>query len=196
MHGASAIAVLLGLLQSGWALTQAQPRDVRMTYWELVPEIEIWVRLIPEHADGSPPLINLVFHAFYPGRAKRDPYSGRPQWPAGMPARLTVSAEPLPRTVIRELSLQLELDGRTIDLTGPGSRYRNLPCFVASEDCVPNGVEADLEPSIVRSLAAARSVGGRALGFPVRLVAADQAAIRAFAAKVGLADDVRRAPSP
>ena len=168
-----------------------------MTYWELVPEIEIWVRLIPEHADGSPPLVNLVFHAFYPGRAKRDPYSGRPQWPTGPPARLTVSAEPLPRTVIRELSLQLEVDGRTIDLTGPGSRYRNLPCFIASEDCVPNGVEARFGPVvIVRSRAAAKSVGGRALGFPVRLVAADQAAITAFAAKVGLADDVRRAPSP
>jgi hypothetical protein len=182
-----AFAVMLGLLQSGWATTQAQPREVRMTYWELVPQIEIWVRLIPENEDGSPPLVNLVFRAFYPGRAVRDPYSGLPRWPTGAPARLTVSAEPLPLTLIRELSLQLEIDGKTIDLTGPNARYRNLPCLIATDDCSPNAVEAELEPSILRALLAANSVRGKALGFPIRLVAADQAAIRAFAAKVGLA---------
>ena len=182
-----AFAVMLGLLQSGWATTQAQPREVRMTYWELVPQIEIWVRLIPENEDGSPPLVNLVFHAFYPGRAERDPYSGRPRWPTGAPARLTVSAEPLPLTLIRELSLQLEIDGKTIDLTGPNARYRNLPCLIATDDCAPNAVEAELEPSILRALLAANSVRGKALGFPIRLVAADQAAVRAFAARVGLA---------
>ncbi len=64
-----AIAVMLGLLQSGWAFTQAQPREVGRLYWELVPETEIWVRLIPEDPDGRAPLVNLVFRAFYPGRA-------------------------------------------------------------------------------------------------------------------------------
>ncbi len=33
-----AFAVMLGLIQSGWATAQAQPREVRMTYWELVPQ--------------------------------------------------------------------------------------------------------------------------------------------------------------
>ncbi len=195
MHGALAIAVMLGLLQSGWAFTQAQPREVGRLYWELVPETEIWVRLIPEDPDGRPPLVNIVFRAFYPGRAVRDPFSGLPRWPTGAPARLTVSAEPLPLTLIRELSLQLVIDGKAIDLTGPGSSYRNLPCLVASADCVPNTVEADLEPSILRALLTASSVRGTALGFPIRLVAADQAAIRAFAARIGLAEDART-PSP
>jgi len=177
---------MLGLLQSGWAFTQAQPREVRMTYWELVPEIEIWVRLIPENADGNPPLVNLVFHAFYPGRADRNPYSGHPRWPTGPPARLTVSAEPLPRTVIRELSLQLVVDGRAIDLTGFGRRYRNIPCLVYTDDCAPSGVEADIEPLLLRSLVAARSVDGRALGFAIRLTKEDRAAVTVFASRVGL----------
>jgi hypothetical protein len=161
--------------------------DVRRIYWELVPETEVWVRLIPEDPEGRPPLVNLVFHAFYPGRADRDVYSGLPQWPRGAPARLTVSAEPLPLTVIRELSLRLVIDGETFDLTGPNSRYRNLPCLVASSDCTPNAIEAELSPSLLRSVATARSVGGQALGFPITLVAADQLAVSGFLVRAGLA---------
>jgi hypothetical protein len=187
-------ALTLVAPQSGWALTQAPPREVRRIYWELLPETEIWVRLIPEHPDGKPPLVNLVFHAFYPGRAERDPYSGLPQWPKGPPARLTVSAEPLPLTVIQELSLQLAIDGERIDLTGPHGRYRTLPCVVASTDCTPNAVEAALEPSVLRSLVTARSVGGKALGFPIKLVAADQLALGDFLARVGFAE--AKVPKP
>jgi predicted enzyme related to lactoylglutathione lyase len=179
---ASVLAVVL--TQSGWALARAQPREVGRTYWELIPETELWVRLVPEDPEGKPPLVNLVFHAFFPGRAKRDPYSGFPQWPKGYPSRLTLSAEPLPQTLIRELALRLVIDDKTIDLTGPGGRYRNLPCLVATESCTPNAVEAELDASVLRSVATARSVLGVALGFPVRLVAADQHAVREFAAKL------------
>jgi hypothetical protein len=184
-----ASALMLVLPQSGWALTQAPPRQVGRVYWELVPETEVWVRLIPEDPEGKPPLVNLVFHAFYPGRAERDSYSGLPQWPKGAPARLTVSAEPLPLTVIRELSLQLVIDGKMIDLTGPNGRYRTLPCVGASMDCTPNAVEAELEASTLRAVVTARSAGAKALGFPIKLVTADQLAVSDFLAKVGLAED-------
>src|SRR5262245_50491903 len=156
----------VALSQSGWALTQSPPREVRRLYWELIPETEIWVRLIPEHPEGKPPLVNLVFHAFYSGRVERDRYTGLPEWPKGAPTRLTVSAEPLPMTLIRELSLQLQIDGQTIDLTGPNTRHHYLPCLVASEDCSQNAVEAELDASTLRSIVAARSIGGNALGFP------------------------------
>ncbi len=62
-------ALMLVLLQSGWALTQSPPRQVGRVYWELIPQTEIWVRLIPEDPGGKPPLLNLVFHAFFPGRS-------------------------------------------------------------------------------------------------------------------------------
>jgi hypothetical protein len=187
----SAVApVLIAVLwQSGWALTQSPPREVRRLYWELVPEMEIWVRLVPEAPEGNAPLINLVFHAFYPGRAERDPYTGLPAWPRGAPTRLAVSAEPLPTTLIRELSLRLKIDGQTVDLTGPESRYRNLPCLTASEDCVPNAVEAEISAPTLRSLAGAGSIEGRALGFPIKLVAADQLALKSFVARIGLSED-------
>lgn len=181
--------LIVALLQSAWALTQSPPREVRRLYWELVPETEIWVRLVPENAQGKPPLVNLVFHAFYPGRAERDPHTGLPQWPKVPPTRLTVSAEPLPQVVIRELSLRLAIDDRTVNLTGPDSRYRNLPCVVPDSTCSPNAVEAELEPSVLRSAVTARSVGGNALGFPITLVAADQLALGEFVAKIGLQED-------
>lgn len=185
MLASAAPLVALVLAQSGWALVQAKPREVGRTYWELIPETEVWVRLVPEDPDGKP-LVNLVFHAFFPGRAERDPYTGLPQWPRGSPARLTVSAEPLPHTLIRALALQLLIDGRSIDLTGPDARYRNLPCVVASEDCTPNAVEADLDPSLLKAIVEASAVGGVALGFPFRLAREDRDAVGQFAGKVGL----------
>jgi hypothetical protein len=183
---AVAIALLLVLPQSGPALLHTPPRDVGRIYWELVPETEVFVRLIPENPDGRPPLVALVFQAFYPGRAERDPYSGLPRWPKGAPARLTVIAEPLPLTLIRELSLRLVIDGKTLDLTGPGSRYRNLPCLVYTADCAPNAIEANLDPRILRFLISAQAAGGQVLGFQVRLTSADQAALAHFAALTGL----------
>jgi hypothetical protein len=195
---AVAMALILVVPQSGWALLQTPPREVGRVYRELVPETEIFVRLIPENLDGSPPLVSLGFQAFYPGRQERDPYSGLPRWPKGVPARLTVVAEPLPRTLIRELSLRLVIDGVTLDLTAPKSRYRNLPCLVATEDCSPNAVETELEPRILHSLISARTVQGQALGFQVRLTAADQTALAHFAASVGMTqkDGPRQQISP
>ena len=189
MISASLAPVLALLLtQSGWALAQAKPREVGRTYWELVPEMEIWVRLVPEDPAGKPPLVNLVLHAFFPGRAERDPYTGLPAWPKGEPARLTISAEPLASTVARELKLSLVIDGRTMDLTRPGSSYRELYCLGNTEPggCSPTAVEADLDAATVRSLVDARQVTGSALGFPVKLAVADQMAVCEFATKAGL----------
>jgi len=186
------LPLMLLLLQSpgdGRAFSQAPAREVKRLYWELNQTTEIWVQLIPESPDGKPPLVSLVFQALFPGPAERDPYSGLPKWPRGAPARLAVRAEPLPLTLIRELSLQLVIDGKTLDLTGPGSRYRNLPCLVYSEDCAPYAVEAELEPSILRSLITAHAVRGQALGFPIELKAADQKALSDFATRVGVSGD-------
>jgi hypothetical protein len=171
---------------TGWVMAQAPPRDVRRIYWELFQTTEVWVRLTPSDANGTPPLLSLVFQAFFPGRAPREPYSLLPQWPTGVPARLVVRAEPFPLTAVRDLSLRFVLDDYAFDLTGPGSRYAILPCGLGSDDCTPNAVEVDLHPSLLRALTAARTVRGTALGFPIQLAAADQGALRDFAERVSL----------
>lgn len=186
------LPVALLLLQApgdAWTLVQSPPREIKRVYWDLFQTTEVWLRLVPEDRDGKPPLLSLVFHAFFPGPAERDPYSGLPRQPKGPPARVVVRAQPLPLTMIRELSLRLVVDGNTVELTGPTSRYRNLPCLIATEDCTPNAVEADLEPSVLRSLTIARTVRGEALGFPIRLTEADQAALSEFVTRIGLRDD-------
>ena len=183
---AFALSSLILLAQApgaGWVMAPASPREVRRLYWELFETTEVWVRLTPGDPNGNPPLVSVVFQAFFPGRAQREPYSLLPQWPRGAPARLVVRAEPFPMTAIRDLSLRLVLDGYTFDLTGPGSRYATLSC---GDDCAPNAVEAELDPSLLRALIVALTVRGEVLGFPIQLAAADQRALGAFAERVGL----------
>lgn len=186
-----AAAVLLGgLLALGAADARAQfqgpPREVRRIYWELQKTFEVLVQLIPENPVGKPPLVSLTFRAYFPGVAKRNPYTSLPEWPTGKPARMTLTADPQPMVMIRDLTLRLELDGSAVDLTGPGRRYRNIPCVFYTDACAPNGVEAEIDASFVRSLLEARVVTGQALGLPIRLTTDDQAAVAAFASRIGL----------
>jgi hypothetical protein len=74
------LPLALLLLQApgdGWALVQ-DTRQVKRLYWDLFQTTEVWLRLIPEDPDGKPPLVNLIFQAFFPGRAdwssRRCPY--------------------------------------------------------------------------------------------------------------------------
>lgn len=191
MHARAAAALLAGLmtLHSAGAVSQVQgaPREVRRIYWELLKTSEVLVQLIPEVPDGKRPLVSLTFRADFPGAAKRNPYDGLPEWPAGPPARVTLTAEPLPMVLIKELALRLEIDGRAVNLTPPGGRYRNIPCLVTSADCAPYGVEAEIDPALLRTLVEARTVEGLALGFPVRLTKNDLAAVGEFASRVSLA---------
>jgi hypothetical protein len=171
----------------GWGVNGAKPRELTRIYWDLLQTTEVLVRVIPLGPDGKPVRVNLVFQAFFPGRETRDWNAGLPQWPKGPPARLTLTAQAFPLTfVIAQLSLRLVIDGTVIDLTAPGRRYRNIPCLITMGDCAPNGVEADLEPPILASLIAARSVQGRALELPFELTRADREALAEFASRIGL----------
>lgn len=183
-------ALLLGILLfqgpgDGWALVP-DTRQVKRLYWDLFQTTEIWVRLIPEGPEGKPPVVNLVFQAFFPGRAERDPYSGLPREPKGPPAQLVLKALALPMTVVYQITLRLTTDDKTVDLTAPGARFQYLyPCS-AGDGCTPNGVSAELEPGLLRALIAARVVKGEALGVPVTLTADDQRSLAEFASRINL----------
>jgi hypothetical protein len=167
--------------------TPGKPREVRRLYWELEKRSEVYVRLIPEDSAGGKPFVSLTFRAYFPGAAKRNPYNGLPEWPAGPPARVTLTAEPLPMVLIKALALSFQVDGTSVNLTPPGGRYRNIPCLVASGDCTPFGVEAGIDPALLSTLVEARTVEGLVLGFPVRLTKDDLAALGEFASRAGLA---------
>ena len=99
----SALLLMLPLLQApddGWGVARVQPREVKQIYWELLQTTEVLVRLVPVDPAGKPVRVNLVFQAFFPGRAERDPYSGLLQVPKGRPARLAVTAQAFALTFI------------------------------------------------------------------------------------------------
>jgi hypothetical protein len=172
----------------GWGVTRLQPHQVSRVYWELQQQMDVLVRLAPLGSDGKPARLVLVFQAFFPGRAQRDPYSGLPQWPKAPPARVTVTAQAYPLTfVIPSFTLTLIADDQALDLTGPGGRFQLIPC--ASEGCSPTGVEAGIDPAALRALVAATSIKGEALGTPIALTEADRRALSEFAQRVNLQAD-------
>jgi hypothetical protein len=186
-----ALARSLSVLQApgaGWVVAPAPPREVKRVYWDLFQTTDVWVRLTPSDSKGTAPLVSLIFQAFFPGRVQLEPYTLRPQWPKGTPARVVVRAEPFPLTTIRALSLQFVIDGYTFDLAGPGSRYALVPC---GDDCIPNAIDAEIDPALLGALTTATVVTGDALGFSIRLAPDDQRALSAFAARAGIAPTVR-----
>lgn len=173
--------------QTTWGITKAKPHEVSRIYWELLPATEVLVPLEPVQPDGTPVRFHLVFHAFYPGRAALDRRTGLPEWPKGPPSRLAVTAQAFPLTfVIPELTLRFITGRTTHDLTTPGARYRNVPCLIATDDCTPTGVEADITADLLRTLVRADRVEGRALGTPFILTGADREALTAFARRIEL----------
>lgn len=103
-------------------------------------------------------------------------------------------AQPFPLTLVRDLTLRFAFGGETLDLTGPGARYRYLYPMCSPEDqCAANGVEAEIGFPELRAIAAARSVRGEALGLPIALTAADRDALAKFLARVAPAA-AERAP--
>jgi hypothetical protein len=184
---ALSLMLFIQLPGAGWVMAPAPPREVKRLYWELFETTEVWVRLTPCDPSGTPPVLQLVFQAFFPGRAPREWYSLLPQWPKGEPARMVVRAEPSPLTAVRGLSLRFVLDDYTFYLTGPGNRSTIVPC---GDECTPSAVEAELHPTLLRALIVAQTVQGEALGFPIRLAAADQRALAGFAARVGVSAKV------
>jgi hypothetical protein len=165
----------------GWALAPAPPREIRHLYWDLFQTTEVWLRLEPVDPDGKPPLVHLIFQAFFAGRETKPP-----------PSRTVVRAQPFPLTVVRNLTLRFAFGGETLDLTGPGARYRLLyPVCGPDDSCAANAVEAEIGFPELRTLAAAPSVRGEALGFPIALRAEDKDALARLLARVGPADPQR-----
>jgi hypothetical protein len=103
---------------------------------------------------------------------------------------MVLRAQPLPLTVVRELTLRLMIDDKTVDLTAPGAKYRYLyPTCPPENVCWANAVEAEIQPSLLPLIVRASEVKGEALGFPIRLTAEDQRALAELAARIGVRAD-------
>jgi hypothetical protein len=183
-------SLLLGILLfqgpgDGWALVP-DTRQVKKLYWDLFQTSEVWVRLIPEDPEGKPPLVSLIFQAYFPGKPETDPYTGAPRDPKGPPSQLILRAQPLPMTLVRDLTLRLMIDDKTVDLTAPGARYRYLYPCLPGDVCAANAGAAEIDPPLLRALVKAQVVKGEVLGFPIKLAPEDQRALAEFATRIGV----------
>jgi hypothetical protein len=183
----------------GWNLVQAPPREVKRVYWDLFETTEVWVLLLPGDPQGEPAPVNVVFQAFFSGRAKRDPYSKLPEWPKREPERLTVRVQPFPTTVLKEPSLRLVVDDETFDLgasckspLGSGGPCQRLYSGDSELGSAIIGVSVEIQPALLQRLAKARVVTGTALGFPILLSSEDLGAVDKFAEAVHLKVDPQK----
>ena len=171
----------------GWLVAQAPPREIKRVYWELFQTTEVWVLLLPGGPDGKPSRVSLVFQAFFPGRAKRNPSSGLPEWPKGEPEKITVRVQPFPLTITNELSLRLVVDDEVFDLGASCDPLRiGPPCqlLFPCPECAANGASVELQPAFLPRLAKARVVTGTAMGIPILLTSEDLRAVSEFSVRI------------
>jgi hypothetical protein len=185
-----ALFLLQGPAGEGWNL-QTTPREVQRVYLDLLETTEVSLLLLPGGPEGEPLRVNMLFQAFFPGRAERDPYSKLPPWPKGAPERVTMTVRPLPLTVLKDTSLRLVVDGETFDLgESCGPLEVGGPCQVLysgsgiGSDSAIVGISAEIQPALLQRLAQARGVTGTALGFPILLSSNDVEAVSQFAERV------------
>lgn len=189
------VSLLLALLLlqgpgEGWNLAQAPPGEVKKLYWDQFETTEVWVLLLPDGPKEEPQPVNMVFQAFFSGRAKRDRSSAHPSWPMGKPDRLALRVQPFPLTVVTQLSLQLVVDDEAFDLAAPcaspgGAGPPECQLLFAG-DGAANGFSVEIRPALLQRLANARVVTGTALGLPIVLSSDDLNIVREFAEAIHL----------
>ncbi|MCI0423308.1 MAG: hypothetical protein L0312_29495 [Acidobacteria bacterium] len=176
----------------GWNLVQAPPREVKRVYWDLFETTEVWLLLLPGDPQGEPAPVNVVFQAFFAGRAKRDSYSGLPEWPKGKPDRITLRVQLFPMTETltypRDLSLRLVVDEETIDLGASCVPAGSGPVcqLLFPGEGAANGISVEVQPVLLQRLAKAPVVTGTALGFQILLSSDDLDAVGKFVEAIHL----------
>jgi len=181
------VGVLLGLAA---ATVEAQllppPRDgdIRVVYWELQDQTEVWLTLEPRSPRGEKLPISLALAVRFAGKR-----------PAAAPNDVEVRASvnllwaPEPR-------LTLWMDGEEpVEFAPPGpSAIYNDP--FGEGMATISGMAGTISMATLDRMTAARSLGGNALRLDFELDASQRAAIARFAERVRSADPARASGRP
>lgn len=161
---------LLLLLAVLHANPSPQPRQLGAFYFNGIDQSQVWVDLDPQPADRSAPPVRMNFTVRFKGRELDGP-------PKAVTIR--VASNPLAApTRIRLPILQLHLaDDTVLNLTAPGATYQ----FTAScENCSADTLAVDVPFADIERLTRSSVVLVDALGFELRLLPEDMAAIRSL----------------
>ena len=159
---ALAIALAFGLVFPLQLLPPPKDGEVRVVYWELRNESEVWLTLEPTSADGRPAPMLTFTHTF-PGKLP------------GPPAK-QIEVRAFGWAPSAELRFEID-DKERIELSPPGG--------ILTSGTPSDYVRATIGIDILRQLARARRITGRALGLNFELRDSQRKAIAAFTDRVG-----------
>src|SRR4029077_4650613 len=89
----------------GWVMSPSPPRMVKVLYWELAKETEVWLRITPRSKDGAEIPANLVFSAVFQGDVSKPGAISTP------PDQITLLAQASPIAYYVTPTLALSGDG-------------------------------------------------------------------------------------
>ena len=159
---ALAIALAFGFVFPLQLLPPPKDGEIRVVYWELRNESEVWLTLEPKSADGRVAPLLTFTHSF----------SGKLPGP---PAR-QIEVRAFGWAPSAELRFEID-DKERIELSPPGG--------IMTSGTPSDYVRATISIDILRQLARARRITGRALGVSFELRESQRKAIAAFTDRVG-----------
>lgn len=166
---------LVGLFLSLAAIARPQalpvPRDgeIRVLYWELRDETEVWLTLEPRSPDGDKLPIGLSLSVVFSGKRPTGPLTQ-----VDVRAFVGLLWAPTPQ-------LMLTVDGESVEFAppGPSSIYSGPP----GEGAL-TGVVGTISIATLKKMVSARSIGGNALRMNFDLNGSQRAAIAKFTERV------------
>ena len=159
-----------GLMASGQLTPPAGDGEIRVVYWELRQETEIWLTIEPKSPDGkpAPPAVVLTVGRTFPGKVPMSP-------PALFDVRASAGQMWAPR-----VELYFVVDGGKVDLAdGKGGLEQGSGA---------DSLSSTIPVETLKRIAAADRITGSVLGFAFELTASQRAALRAFIERATSAD--------
>ena len=157
----------------GWLFLPSPERTIRVLFWELANQTEVWVRITPRQKNGVEISGNLVFSGQYKGNvSKGDAITGPPD-------QMTLLAQANPMTFYSTPVLELSGDdGHPLTLSPPGS---NAIIVSPGPTGGTTSIRILMTPATLTSLTENATVTGNVLGMECHLEHEDLVAIREFA---------------
>jgi hypothetical protein len=170
----AAVTLIAGTLLGSAAPRQLTPPagdgEIRVVYWELRQETEVWLTIEPKSPDGkpAPPAMILTIGRTFSGKIPASP-------PATFEVRASAGMTSAPR-----VELWFMVDGGKIDLAGGKMALEQG----RGSDYLPSAIPAET----LKRIAAADRITGSALGFAFELTASQRTALRTFIERATSAD--------
>ena len=157
----------------GWIMSPSPPRMVKILYWELANQTEVWLRVTPRSKDGVEIPASLVFSATYKGNVTKAGAITRP------PDAITLQAVAAPAAFYTTTDFALTGDhDRPVTLSPPNG---NVMVSGGCDSCGGTSVRVQMTPATLTALTENSKVSGNVLGMTCHLERDDLDAIRKFA---------------